>query len=170
MSTHLSSAANFARAPLAWGLAMAALYFPLAFFEPIIAPPAPNCTDWLWCDDAYTGLVVQAPSPGNLIALIAIPNALLAYWAAHIAGAAPTRRHWFMAGPLLALVGACAFAIWPHSPIWFWIDNSASDPIAVLVVGLEIGVMLGLWLGLPVALLTLLGALLWRALRPRRSA
>lgn len=157
---------NFIRAPLLWGLAFVALYAPLAFVEPVLAPPPPGCTDWLWCDHTYAGLAFNArPAMEHLYALIAIPNAFLSFLAARVAGA--RRGHWFMAGPVLALLGACAYAVSPFSVAHFFVDASASYRPAVWVASLQFGLMLGMLSGLPAALATLAGSLVWRFARVR---
>ncbi len=157
----------FARAPLAWSLAVLALYAPLAFSEPVIEPPPPGCDDWLWCDSRYVGLVFDpAPDPENLYALLIIPSAFIAFLAARVAARGPNRHaHWFMAGPALALIaGPLVLLIMPVHMIL--LDVAASYPFAVIALTLHAGVTLGMLAALPLAILTLLGALAWRLLPP----
>lgn len=155
------------RAPLIWGLSIAALYLAFACIRGVTAPPSPDCTDWLWCNVHYVGFVFDPrPGPEHLYALLAIANAFIAFLAARVAGfGASPRKHWFMAGPVLALVGSVLYAIAPFSAGWVFIDVAASYPPAILAIGTQIGLFAGIVLGLPAALLTLLGALAWRVFR-----
>jgi hypothetical protein len=158
---------GFIRAPLFWGVGFVALYAPLAFVEPVIAPPPPDCTDWLWCDHTYEGLMLTArPHAEHLYALIAIPNALLCFFAAHVSGA--SRRYWFMAGPILAVMGACIYSFSPYSITHLFMNADVSFQPAVWFVSLRSGLMLGAVLGLPMALATWLGAAAWRFVRRRQ--
>ena len=158
------------RASLVWGVSMAALYLAFASIRGVTAPPPADCTDWIWCNPRYVGFVFDpSPRPEHLYALLAIANAFLAFLAAHVAGfGASARKHWFMAGPVLALVGSVIYAISPVSAGWVFTDVAASYPPAIWAVGTQIGLFAGVMLGLPAALLTLLGALLWRARTRRR--
>jgi hypothetical protein len=155
----------FGRVPALWGLAMVALYAPLAFIEPVREPPPPSCEDWLWCSDAYVGLAFNPlPDAAHLYALIALPNAFIAYFAAHVAGAPAPRRHWFMAAPLLALAASSLyFTLYPAHLIF--LDTARSWPPAVWTVTLQFQLFMGYVLGSPAALLTLGGAAVWRAAR-----
>jgi hypothetical protein len=162
--------AAFLRAPLAWSLAILALYAPLAFLEPVISPPPSTCDDWLWCDLRYVGIILdRTPSPAHLAALLIIPSGLLAFLAAHVARA-DARAHWFMAGPLFAIVAATAlFAVFPIQH--FAINAGASYAPALVLVTLQVGAWTGIVAGLPLALLTLLGAWIRRLrLRARPAA
>lgn len=158
---------SFARAPLAWSLAILALYTPFAFIAPVIQPPPPACDDWLWCSDAYVGLVLdRTPDPRNLQALLIVPSAFVAFFAARISARGPNRRaHWFIAGPVVATIaGPILVVFWPLH--LFFIDVSASYLPALIVTSIHAGLALAMLAALPIATLTLIGALTWR-LRPR---
>src|SRR5262245_29071064 len=102
---------SFARAPLIWSGATLLLYAPFAFIAPVVQPPPEDCTDWLWCDSRYVGLVFDpTPDPGNLIALLIIPGAFLAFIAAHLVARGPNKfAHWFMAPTVLTFVALSIF-------------------------------------------------------------
>jgi hypothetical protein len=161
---------SFVRAPLAWSFAVLALYAPFAFIEPVTQPPAPGCDDWLWCDSRYVGLVLDpTPDPSHLYALLILPSALIVFLAARIAARGRNRHaHWFMAGPVLAML-ACPI-IFVFYPVQFiFLDVSASYLPALIVVTVQVAFSLAMLAALPLALLTLIGALAWR-FRPRGGA
>ena len=154
---------SFARAPLAWSLAILALYAPFAFVAPVVQPPPPGCDDWLWCSDAYVGLVLdRTPDSRNLQSLLIIPSAFVAFFAARISARGPNPyAHWFMAGPVVAMI-ACPILLvfWPVH--LFFVDVSASHLAALIVTSIHAGLALAMLAALPLAALTLIGALAWR--------
>jgi hypothetical protein len=161
---------SFARAPLAWSLALLALYAPFAFIRPVTRPPPPGCDDWLWCSDAYVGLVFErTPHPEDLVALLIVPSAFVAFLAARIAAGAPNRHaHWFMAGPVLAMIsGPIILVFYPVH--LFFADVSRSYVPALIGLTIQAGFWLAMWAAFPLAVVTLLGAVAWR-LRPRPLA
>jgi hypothetical protein len=160
---------SFARAPLTWSLAVLALYAPFALIEPVNQAP-PDCYGWAWCDYGYIGLVFDpTPAPGHLLALLIIPSAFMAFLAAHIAGAgASDRAHWFMLGPLAALI-ICPILLvfFLFVPYVFFVDP-AHFP-ALIVLAIQAGLALAILASPALAYLTLVGALLWH-FRPRRRS
>lgn len=155
----------FARAPLIWSVAILVLYAPLAFIEPVIVPPPADCTDWLWCDSRYVGLVFNpAPEASNLFALILIPATLLIFLAARIAARGPNAHaHWFMLGPALGFLAAAIATAF--IPVHFFINTTESYRPAVLHGSVQFAFFLGILASLPIALITLIGALAWRRVK-----
>lgn len=162
---------TFARAPLAWSFAILALHAPFAFVEPVIYPPPARCIDYLDCGYRYVGLVFDpTPHPANLAVLLIVPSTFLAFLAARVAGIRDSpRAHWFMAGPVFAIIGALAlFYVFPIQHLF--IRTSVSFVPALIAVTQQVGLHFGALAGVPIALLTLIGAAIWRALRPAQTA
>ena len=161
----LSSFLAFARAPLLWGLALAALTAPFAFIEPVRQPPPPDCTDWLWCDSSIIGVRIDtSPEWAFVWALIAIPVAFVCFLAARIAVRGPNAHaHWFMAGPALTITIFSIFNLF--EPLVLWVDDERSYRPALLAIGQGNALLFGILAGAPAALITLLGAFVWRLAR-----
>lgn len=159
---------SFVRAPLAWSFAVLALYAPFAFMAPVMAP---TCNQgWFDCQELYVGLAFDpTPRPEHLFALLIVPSAFVAFLAAGVAARGPNHRaHWFMAGPVIALIsGLLFFQFLPFH--LFFVDTAHSYRPAMIVAGIQVGVLLGMLGVLPLAVFTLLGALAWR-FRPRTLA
>jgi len=160
---------SFARAPVTWSLAVLALYAPFAFIEPVNQAP-PDCYGLAWCAYGYISLVFDpTPDPIHLLALLIIPSAFMAFLAAHIAGAGSSdRAHWFMLGPLAALIICPVLLIlFLFVPYVFFVEPAHIPALVVLAIGA--GLALAILASPALAYLTLVGALAWH-FRPRRRS
>jgi hypothetical protein len=155
---------SFLRAPLAWGCAIVALCAPLAFVRFVYE--SLHCDLDLFCADRLVGLVFD-PVPDQsylFILFLAVPTAFIALLASRVAARGPNPNgHWFMLGPVLAILGATVFFL--LAPVHlFWVIEAESDRLAVLIATLKVGMAVGVILGLPLSLMTLLGAIACRLL------
>jgi hypothetical protein len=153
---------------LTWSLPLIALAAPFAFLAPVLEPPP--CDDWLWCGRRYSGVVFDlTPDVSSIAFLLAIPNAFIAFLAARVAlGGVKPAAHWFMLGPMLALIGALLlFLIVPIHQ--FGDDASASYPPALLLETGRVVLYVGNVVGFAAAVLMVMVALVWRASSPLRA-